>query len=46
MDDEGTPQEPEPIDPKLAILLGVCTTVLAVAFAMLLVGDQVSAAAF
>lgn len=46
MDDESLPSEPEPVDPKRAILLGIFTTVLAIAFAMLVVGDQVTAATF
>ncbi len=46
MDDEISVVEPEPIDAKRAILLGLCTTVLAIAFAMLVIGDQVTAATF
>lgn len=34
------------IDPTRTLLLGVCTTVLAIAFLLLLIGDQVSAVSF
>lgn len=36
----------EPIDPKRVVILGIWTTVLAVAFTVLLISDTVSATTF
>jgi hypothetical protein len=46
VNDDDTSRDPEPLDVRRALVLGILTSVLAVAFAVLLIGDQVSAAAF
>lgn len=38
--------ESDPIDPVRTLYLGFCTTMLFVAFVLLLIGDQVSAMSF
>jgi len=45
-DDDITTADEGPIDPARTLFLGVCTTVLAIAFILLLIGDQVSATTF
>ena len=46
MDDLEETTEREQIDPVRTLFLGVCTTVLAIAFLLLLIGDTVSATTF
>jgi hypothetical protein len=43
-DDDAAPDAP--IDPGRTLILAISTTVLAVVFLLLLIGDQVTAAAF
>jgi hypothetical protein len=45
VDLEETPEE-TPIDPARTAVLAVSTTLLAIAFLLLLIGDQVTAAGF
>lgn len=44
--DDITTADADPIDPARTLFLGVCTTVLAIAFILLLIGDQVTATTF
>ena len=45
-DDDTTTADADPIDPARMVFLGACTTALAIAFILLLIGDQVSATTF
>jgi hypothetical protein len=46
MDDLEETTERERIDPMRTLFLGLCTTVLAIAFLLLLIGDTVTATTF
>jgi hypothetical protein len=46
MDDIEDVGERERIDPLRTLFLGICTTMLAIAFLLLLIGDTVTASSF